>query len=210
MCLVFGSLDPIYKTLPERTFAIFAYVVMVIIDGSVAGVLASVMVRMGGKDQEVNDRLSAAKIWMKEQRIPKAQASKALDYFRLVYKSRVMSQESEILGTMPPNMRLEFCSQLYTKYLQNVPVFRGLPMPLLHSISAIVEPMLAVRDQQIYVEDSSGKEMYILLEGELEVTTKGERLGFLGDGAVSLAPIRTIPHVMLDAVLELIQQRWPC
>ena len=40
MCLVFGSLDPIYKTLPERTFAIFAYIVMVIIDGSVAGVLA--------------------------------------------------------------------------------------------------------------------------------------------------------------------------
>jgi hypothetical protein len=33
---------------------------------------------------------SQAKQWMREQRIPKLKAQKALDYFRLVYKSRVM------------------------------------------------------------------------------------------------------------------------
>ena len=185
MSLVFGSLDPVYKTLPERTFAIFAYVVMVIIDGSVAGVLASIMVRMGGKDQEVHDRLSSAKNWMKEHRIPKAQALRAMEYLRLFYKSRVMSEEHEILEKMPPNMRLEFSSQLYTRYLMNVPLFRGLPDSLLHSVCAIVEPMLAVRGQVVYSESSTGKEMYLLLEGELEITSGGERLGFLGDGAVS-------------------------
>lgn len=76
MWYVFGSLDPKYRTLPERTFAIFAYFVMVIIDGAVAGVLASVMIRMGGKDQEVNDKLNSAKLWMREHRIPKDDASK--------------------------------------------------------------------------------------------------------------------------------------
>ena len=101
-----------------------------------------------------------------------------------------MSHENDILGTMPPSMRLEFSSQLYTKYLQNVPMFRGLPEPLIHSISLVVVPMLAVKDQEIYSEGSSGKEMYILLEGELEVTSKGERLGFLGDGAVSPAAMQ--------------------
>jgi len=125
MYLVFGSLEPVYMTLPERTFALFAYVVMVIIDGSVAGVLASVMVRMGGKDQEVNDRLSAAKNWMREQRIPKAQAAKALEYFRLVYRSRVMYEEGDILNTMPPAMKIEFSTQLYEKFLRNIPMFRG-------------------------------------------------------------------------------------
>ena len=63
---------------------------MVIIDGAVAGVLSALMISMGGKEREVNDRLRSAKQWMREQRIPKLKAQKALDYFRLVYKSRVM------------------------------------------------------------------------------------------------------------------------
>lgn len=156
---------------------------MVIIDGSVAGVLASVMVRMGGKDQEVNDRLTAAKNWMREQRIPKAQAARALEYFRLVYRSKVMYEEGDILNTMPPAMKIEFSTQLYEKFLRNIPLFRGLPSSLVHSLCGVVEPMLAVQHQVIYCEDSSGKEMYMLLEGELEITSHGERLGFLSDGA---------------------------
>jgi hypothetical protein len=88
---VFGSIDPdVAKTPPERFFAVFAYVCLVIIDGAVAGVLSALMISMGGKEREVNDRLRSAKQWMREQRIPKLKAQKALDYFRLVYKSRVM------------------------------------------------------------------------------------------------------------------------
>jgi hypothetical protein len=34
------------------------------------------------------------------------QAAKALEYFRLVYKSRVIYEESDILNTMPPDMKL--------------------------------------------------------------------------------------------------------
>ena len=69
----------------ERSFAILAYVVMVVIDGAVSSVLSSVMIRMGGTEQEINYKMKAAEMWMREQRIPKDQASKALEYFRLDY-----------------------------------------------------------------------------------------------------------------------------
>ena len=183
MWYVFGSLDPKYLTLPERTFAILAYFTMVVIDGAVAGVLAAILIRMGGKDQEVNDKLKAAKMWMRVQRIPKPQAAKALEYFRLVYKSKVMYEENDILNTMPPAMKLEFSKQLYEKFLSDIPLFRSLPAGVIHSLCAIVEPIMAVRQQIIYVEGSTGKEMYMLLSGELEITARGERLGFLSDGA---------------------------
>jgi len=62
-------------------------------------------------------------------------------------------------------------------------VVLGLPPSLVHSLCGVVEPMLAVRHQVIYSEESTGKEMYLLLEGELEITSSGERLGFLSDGA---------------------------
>ena len=65
----------------------------------------------GGKEQQVNDKLKAAKMWMREHRIPKAKAAKALDYFRLVYKSRAIYEENEILNTMPPDMRVDFSTR---------------------------------------------------------------------------------------------------
>jgi hypothetical protein len=43
-----------------------------------------------------------------------------------------------------------------------------------------------VRGQVIYAEGSAGKEMYLLLSGELEITANGERLGFLSDGALGV------------------------
>jgi hypothetical protein len=57
---------------------------------------------------------------------------------------------------------------------RNCRLFRGLPPSLLHSLCGIVEPMLAVKHQVVYAEESSGKEMYMLLEGELEITSKGQ------------------------------------
>ena len=80
-------------------------------------------------------------------------------------------------------MRLEFSTHLYATHLAQVPLFRGLGNSVVHTLCDIVEPMLAVRSQVIYSEGSVGKEMYILISGELEVTCNKVRLGFLSDGA---------------------------
>ena len=183
MYYVFNALDGNGRTDQERAFAVFGYIIMVIIDGAVAGVLSSVMISMGGKEREVNEKLAAAKVWMQEQRIAKAEQVKALNYFRHVYRSHVMYKEAEILSTMPPSMRLDFSMRLYATHLAQIPLFRGLGNSVIHALCAIVEPMLAVRSQVIYTEFSTGKEMYILISGELEITCRGQRLGFLSDGA---------------------------
>jgi|EP01047_Picozoa_sp_COSAG01_P025597 CRP/FNR family cyclic AMP-dependent transcriptional regulator len=80
-------------------------------------------------------------------------------------------------------MRSEFSSIIYEKFVAQIPLFRGLPVGLIHSICNLAEPMLAVRHQVIFSEGTTGKEMYLLLEGELEISVAGERLGFLSDGA---------------------------
>ena len=100
MYYVFNGLDGNGRTDAERAFAVFAYIVMVIIDGAVAGVLSAVMIQMGGTERIVNEKLAAAKSWMREHRISKHEQIKALNYFRHVYRSHVMYQEAEILNTV--------------------------------------------------------------------------------------------------------------
>ena len=43
--------------------------------------------------------------------------------------------------------------------------------------------MNLAKGQQVFAERTRGKEMYMLIQGELEVTQNGARLGFLSDGA---------------------------
>jgi signal-transduction protein with cAMP-binding, CBS, and nucleotidyltransferase domain len=80
-------------------------------------------------------------------------------------------------------MRLEFSTHLYATHLAQIPIFRGLGASVTHALCEIVEPMLAVKSQVVYSEGSVGKEMYVLITGELEVTVNDTRLGFLSDGA---------------------------
>lgn len=94
-----------------------------------------------------------------------------------------MCSQSCALGQMPPSMRLEFSTHLYATHLAQVPLFRGLGNSVIHALCRVVEPMLAVKGQLVFAEGSVGKEMYILISGELEITCNGARLGFLSDGA---------------------------
>eukprot|EP01048_Picozoa_sp_COSAG05_P006970 COSAG05_NODE_474_length_9484_cov_8.277784_10_plen_82_part_00 len=41
------------------------------IDGAVIGVFSSVLMSMGGKERLVHDKLTEARAWMRDQRLPK-------------------------------------------------------------------------------------------------------------------------------------------
>ena len=64
--------------------------------------------------------LTAARAWMRDQRLPKEKQAVALEYFRRIYKSRATYEEADILASMPPAMRMDFSTHLYQKFLAGV------------------------------------------------------------------------------------------
>eukprot|EP01043_Picozoa_sp_COSAG02_P018984 COSAG02_NODE_901_length_16056_cov_52.549477_10_plen_716_part_00 len=182
MYSVFNLLDRDSEIQSEMRFAVLGHFVLIMFDGAVAGVMSAMMIAMQGNEREYNDRISTAKQWMKEQQIPKFRSDAALDYFRTFYKSNVAMQEKQVLGCMTPAMRLEFCTFLYSKYIGAVPLFHGLPPGIIRALCQHIEPSFAVRGQVVYGEGSTGRELYIVIAGELEITAGGQRLGFISDG----------------------------
>ena len=167
----------------ERVFAIVAYMLLVVVDGSVAGLISATLVGMNGGEREISDKLRAVKTWMMHERIPKGSQAKALGYFQQLYKSRIMYNEAEIISSMPPAMRNVFAMHIYEKFLKSIPMFKDLSDEIIASLCRVIEPMVAVKNQVIFSEGSTGKELYMLMSGELEVSRGGERLGFLSEGA---------------------------
>ena len=179
---VFNLLDRGSETQIEQNFAVFGHTILLMVDGAVAGVMSALIITMQGNEREYNERINTAKEWMKEQRIPKFRSEPALEYFRTFYKSNVAMQEKRILSSMTPSMRMEFSSFLYSKFVANVPLFHGLSPGIVRALCHHVEPIFAVREQTIYGEGTTGRELYIVISGELEISADGARLGFISDG----------------------------
>ena len=181
MYFVFNALDN-FGTDLERMIGIFAYLCTILIDGAVAGVMSALLVGMSGADREINDKLRAAKRWMVQSRVPRLKQLQALAFFAHYYKANELNEE-ELLSNMPPAMAEDFRAHLYHKFLMTVPLFRGCSQQVISAICSIVEPMNLAKGQLVFAEQTRGKEMYMLMVGELEVTQRNERLGFLSDGA---------------------------
>jgi CRP-like cAMP-binding protein len=88
-----------------------------------------------------------------------------------------------LVSEMPPQMAGEVVTKLYGRFLAATPLFRGLSSEVITALCHVATPMLAVREQAIMEEGTSGREMFLLMKGEVEMLADGQRLGFLGEGA---------------------------
>ena len=75
----------------------------------------------------------------------------------------------------------------YKPVMQEMPLFKGLSDEIVVGICLRAKPMVAIKNQEIMSEGFPGREMFLLLAGEVEVT-KGrgnnrKRLGFLSEGS---------------------------
>lgn len=95
------SFAPGGTTRSERDFAIVNFVFMLLLEGAVAGVLSATIIGMSAKQAEISAKLKAVRQWMYSQHIPKQKAKYAIEYFRQVYKSKVVYEENSILKSMP-------------------------------------------------------------------------------------------------------------
>jgi len=127
------------------------------------------------------------KTWLKEQNFSKPEQKKVLNYFKEVWKTKTLFSETEILGDMPPEMRNSLVQQMYKPVIKEMPLFKGLSDEIVVGICLRAKPMMAIKNQEIMSEGFPGREMFLLLAGEVEVT-KGrggerKRLGFLSEGS---------------------------
>jgi CRP-like cAMP-binding protein len=170
-------------TVHERVMATVVYLAVLVINGSVQGLITTLLIGTSMREREIAGKLRAVKTWMASERVPATKQRMAMRYFSQLYKSRISYNPEEIMTAMPPGMRNEFAHLLYEGFLEDVPMFRGLSTEIVTALCNIIVPMVVVKGQIIIAEGSTGSELYLLMIGELEISKSGERLGFLSDGA---------------------------
>ena len=167
----------------ERGFGVFAEFIRDLILGLVAGLLSTILMAMNTGDTENTWKLQNLKTWLDQRRFPKGFQSRVMEYFHEVWTNRSHVNLDEMFDQMPPAMAGAFTELLYGRFLSTIPLFRGLSNEVLSGLCMHVRPLYTGKGQQIITEGVSGREMYMLMSGEVEVSVRGERLGFLSEGA---------------------------
>lgn len=69
---------------------------------------------------------------------------------------------------------------LYKDFLDAIPLFRNLSLETITYLCQLVRPLSALKDEVLLEEGRVDTACYFIIAGEVEVQSKGVRLGFLG------------------------------
>ena len=179
--LVLNPLENGYTT-GEKAFGIYAEMMRDMILGLIASLMTAIQLAMATTDAEVATRLKGLKQWLELKNIPKAQQARTMEFFNELWAQQPVDPQG-LFDQMPPNMRLIISTFLYRRFLSSVPLFRTLSDEVIAALCKTVTPLVALKGQEIMKEGTVGTEMYMVMKGEVEVLTGGQRLGFLAEGA---------------------------
>lgn len=180
------------ETTQERAFAIFAELIRDVILGLVAGLITTISMNFAANDNETNLRLKRLRNWMSEKKLPQNFRRRAMEHFTETWTNKNHVNLRGLMTECPPAMAGNMAQLLYGRFISAVPLFKGLSTEVVSALCLRCKPMQAMRGQNIIQEGEPGKEMYMLITGEVEVSerrrgrmqeTETVRLGFLSEGA---------------------------
>jgi len=179
----------------ERCFALFAELMRDFILGMVAGLMTTISMAMNGGEQESQWKLKSLKGWMQKNNLPKLLQIRITEYCHELWNNRSGFNIDELFADVPPAMRTHLKQFLYSGTIGQIPLFRGLSREVIGALCGAARPMYALNGQTVMEEGQPGRELYMLMSGELEVfvnstesngvdgAPKKERLGFLSEGS---------------------------
>jgi tetratricopeptide (TPR) repeat protein len=166
----------------EMRVGILSELVLGLIFGSLAGVISAIMMTLGAGQQDAMLKLLELRAWMRARDLKVSDKVKILAAFNTQNELAAFNQK-QILGELPPSLAADISYYMYGKYIERIPLFRHLGKEVIAETCKWVKDVSLAREQVVYQEGKYGTEMYFIVNGEVEVSFDGERLGFLGEGA---------------------------
>jgi CRP-like cAMP-binding protein len=203
MYYVLNALDDNGFTTTERSFGVMAEFCRDLILGLVASLITTIQMSMNSNDDEKSQKLKRLRTWMQTKRLPKAFQSRAMEHFNELWNNQSSIDLTEILDQCPPAMASNMSELLYGRFLSTVPIFHGLSPQVIGALCMRCKSLLAMKNQHNNREGEPGKEMYMVMGGEVEVSEArdgaDQRLGFLSEGAFfGEAPVLGFDEVGLE------------
>ena len=146
--------------------------------GMLTANLASLLVSLSASRQRYTERMECVRDWLAMKQVSSELRSAVYDFFVLKYRSEKIFDEQELLAELGPSqLGGELVREMYSEILGRVPLFRGLNEEIVTCLCRSLRPLPVLSGLTVYRQGDLGSEMFILLDGSLQVTRYTEAAG---------------------------------
>ena len=156
----------------ERIYALGVMMTGVGVVGFIIGSVASLLASIDPARMSHLQRMEELAAFMNYRELPPALRERIGDYYRYAWRKGLDHDESEILERLPPSLRTEVSLHLKRELLQAVPLFRGAEQGFLRDVALEMKPVVFLPGDFVIRAGESGREMYFLSRGSVEVVSQ--------------------------------------
>jgi len=139
--------------------------------GYIIGNVASLLSQQDPAKAHYSKNIERLKAFVKYRKLPVDLRNKINDYYTYVWKRRLGFDESSFLSSLPQALKIETALFLKKDILDKIPIFQKAPNNFKQEVALNFHSIVVSPGDLICREGELGKEMYFIIQGELEVVS---------------------------------------
>ena len=158
----------------QKLYAIAVQIIGFSVFGFIIGVVASRLLQKDPATSRYQENLEGLESLIHYRSLPKSLQNRIMRYYQYVWKKRVGYDETAFLESLPNSLQTEVALHLKRHVIEKVSLFRNASEGLKQRIALALHPVFLIPGDYIFKAGESGKEMYFVVNGELETLTEEE------------------------------------
>jgi voltage-gated potassium channel len=193
----YGDITP--ATNAETLYAIGVMIFGVGVYGYIIGNVASILANIDPAKAQHLANVEKLTAFMNYRNIPPRLQKRIRDYYAYLWEKRMSFDESSVVAALPPSLRTDVSLFLKRDIIEKVPLFQGASDEFIREIALQMTPVIFTPGDYIYKAGESGRDMYFITQGMVEVLSKDGSIvyktltdgDFFGEIALVLGQART-------------------
>ena len=156
----------------EMGFAILTTTIMGTCWGVLAGTFSTIFATNQLASQTYKMRIKQLKEFCRLKELPHGLSEKLEAHYYHLYPDKMMIDEEDVIGDLPPQLREELVSTLYGRQLYSIPLFLNLEVQILTELCTKLTPLPALKGAVIAREGTKGTALFCIHSGQIKITEK--------------------------------------
>lgn len=177
----YGDVQP--YTDDEKLFATMTMFIGACIFAYIVGNISNLISKEDQTSVLVRNKMGSIQAYMRYRKLPTDLKNRIRAHYEYCWRRTTIYDERGILEELPPFLRTEVALFLHKDVLVGVPFFRDLEDNLMAQLVIHLRPIQVAPGQFVYRQGSTGRNMFIISKGKVEVIIEELPVCILYDGA---------------------------
>lgn len=178
-----GYGDIVAKSAPQMLLACTVQILGVGVFGYILSNVASMLARLDAARDHHLQILDRVETYMTYNHLPSQLRGRVRSYYRYIWETHRGYDDSEVLGTLPDQLRGEVALEINRTIIDKVPILAGVEQDVIQDIVRQLKPQVCVPGEKVFHIDEPGEAMYFIHAGEVDIVARdGKVLNTLKTG----------------------------